>query len=337
MTRNAGRRIAILHGEVPENAPEDERDVLVEVETVKGALGGMAYEAVPVVFTLDIPRAISALRQIEPALVFNLVESVQGQGRLIHLAPAVLDSVGLPYTGSPTEAIFLTSHKLLTKRFLRSANIATPAWFCREIADGTLLPGGGRYIMKSVWEHASIGLDGGSIVETDDAVELRRRLEERAILMKGEVFAEAFVDGREFNISLLEGPDGPEVLPHAEILFVDYPEDKPRVVDYKAKWDEGSFEYSHTPRSFDFPASDAGLLEFLSEISKRCWRLFGLRGYARVDFRVDADGQPWVLEINANPCLSPDGGFYAALERARLSIETVVERILDAARRHQPL
>ena len=337
MTRNAGRRIAILHGEVPENAPQDEQDVLVEVGTVKEALGGMAYEAVPVVFSLDSPRAISALRQIEPALVFNLVESVQGQGRLLHLAPAVLDSVGLPYTGSPTEAIFLTSHKLLTKRFLRSANIATPAWFCREIADGTLLPGGGRYIIKSVWEHASIGLGGGSIVETDDAVELRKRLEERAILMKGEVFAEAFVDGREFNISLLEGPDGPEVLPHAEILFVDYPEDKPRVVDYKAKWDEGSFEYSHTPRSFDFPASDAGLLEFLSEISKRCWRLFGLRGYARVDFRVDADGQPWVLEINANPCLSPDGGFYAALERAGLSIESAVERILDATRRNQPL
>jgi D-alanine-D-alanine ligase len=332
VTGNARRRIAILHGEVPENAPEDEQDVLVEVETVKGALGRMGYEAVPVVFCLDVPRALSALRKIEPALVFNLVESVQGKDRLIHLAPAVLDSVGLPYTGSPTEAIFLTSHKLLTKRFLRSANIATPAWFCRDIADGTLLPRGGRYIIKSVWEHASIGLDGGSIVETDDPAELRRRLEERAALMKGEVFAEAFVDGREFNISLLEGPDGPEVLPHAEILFVDYPEGKPRVVDYKAKWDEKSFEYSHTPRSFEFPTSDAGLLASLSELSKECWRLFGLRGYARVDFRVDAKGRPWVLEINANPCLSPDGGFYAAVRQAGLSIEEAVQRILDAAR-----
>ena len=337
MTRNAGRRIAILHGEVPENAPEDEQDVLVEVETVKEALVRMGYEAVPVVFSLDIPRAIFALRQIEPALVFNLVESVQGKDRLIHLAPAVLDSAGLPYTGSPTEAVFLTSHKLLTKRFLRSADIATPAWFCREIADGALLPRGGRYIIKSVWEHASIGLDGGSIVATDDAAELRKRLEERAVLMKGEVFAEAFVDGREFNISLLEGPDGPEVLPHAEILFVDYPEDKPRVVDYKAKWDEKSFEYSHTPRCFDFPAADQDLLESLSDISKRCWRLFGLRGYARVDFRVDAEGLPWVLEINVNPCLSPDGGFYAAARQAGLSIESTVERILDAARGHQPL
>ena len=335
MTRNAGRRIAILHGEVPENAPEDEQDVLVEVETIRGALGRMGYEAVPVVFSLDIPRAISALRQIEPALVFNLVESVQGKDRLIHLAPAVLDSEGLPYTGSPTEAIFLTSHKLLTKRFLRSANIATPAWFCGGIADGALLPGGERYIIKSVWEHASIGLDGGSIVETDDATELRRRLEERAVLVKGEVFAEAFVDGREFNISLLEGAGGPEVLPHAEILFVDYPEGKPRVVDYKAKWDEKSFEYSHTPRSFDFPAADQDLLESLSDISKRCWRLFGLRGYARVDVRVDAEGLPWVLEINVNPCLSPDGGFYAAVRQAGLSIEEAVQTILDAARRHQ--
>ena len=333
MTRTSERRIAILHGEVPENAPEDEQDVLVEVATVAQSLDRLGYETARVVFSMDIPRALSDLRRIKPALVFNLVESVQGQGRLIHLAPAALESAGIPYTGSPTEAVFLTSHQVLAKKALRGAGIATPAWFAGERGEG--LPGPGRFILKSVWEHASIGLDGESIVEADDPAELRKRIEERAGPLKGEVFAEAFVEGREFNISLLEGPDGPEVMPHAEILFVDYPEGKPRVVDYKAKWDEESFEYSHTPRSFDFPASDAGLLSSLSEISKECWRLFGLRGYARVDFRVDAEGRPWVLEINVNPCLSPDGGFHAALERAGLNTEAVVERILDAARLHR--
>ena len=61
----------------------------------------------------------------------------------------------------------------------------------------------------------------------------------------------------------------------------------------------------------------------------RCWRLFKLSGYARVDFRVDSGNRPWVLEINANPCLSPDSGFFAAAARAGLSFREVVKRIVD--------
>ena len=153
----------------------------------------------------------------------------------------------------------------------------------------------------------------------------------RAERLGGEVFAEAYIAGREFNLSVLAGPDGPEVLPPAEIHFVDYPDDRPRIVGYRAKWDSDSFEYHHTPRSFDFPPPDAPLLAELCRLARACWDLFGLRGYARVDFRVDETGQPWVLEINANPCLSPDAGFGAAAERAGLSFPAVIARILADA------
>ncbi len=113
--------------------------------------------------------------------------------------------------------------------------------------------------------------------------------------------------------------------------FVLIPEDKPRIVGRRAKWDEGSFEYQQTPRRFEFPASDRLLLETLTDLSKACWELFELRGFARVDFRVDGLGQPWILEVNVNPCLSPDAGFAAALHQAGLPFPEAVRIILAEA------
>jgi D-alanine-D-alanine ligase len=121
------------------------------------------------------------------------------------------------------------------------------------------------------------------------------------------------------------------VLSPAEIVFEAYADAKPRVVGYRAKWDEASFEYHHTPRRFEFEPHDARLLAELKRLALECWTCFGLRGYARVDFRVDGEGRPWVLEVNTNPCLSPDAGFAAALERAGISFQDAIARILADA------
>jgi D-alanine-D-alanine ligase len=136
-------------------------------------------------------------------------------------------------------------------------------------------------------------------------------------------------------IALLGGTeDGePQILPPAEIRFVGYPDGKPTMVGYRAKWEEGSFEFNRTPRTFDFPAADSGLIRSLVDISRACWKAFDLRGYARVDFRVDRAGRPWVLEVNTNPCISPDAGFAAAAGRAGLTITDVVRRIVADATR----
>ncbi|TFG95506.1 MAG: hypothetical protein E4H13_13325, partial [Calditrichales bacterium] len=145
----------------------------------------------------------------------------------------------------------------------------------------------------------------------------------------GEWFVESYIPGREFNISILADNGKPEVLPVAEIEFVDFPPDKPMIVDYRAKWETDSFEYQHTVRSFDFPDTDESLFAELRVITAKCWEIFDLRGYARVDFRVDENGKPWVLEINANPCISPDSGFVAAAERAGINFNTVIKRIIN--------
>ena len=143
--------------------------------------------------------------------------------------------------------------------------------------------------------------------------------------------AGGFPEGREFNLSILGGNDGPQVMPPAEILFVDYPNGKHKIVGYNAKWTEDSFEYNHTPRTFNYKKSDEELLSRLKIMALQCWNGFELKGYVRVDFRVDREGIPYVLEINGNPCISPESGFVAATKKAGLKFPRVIERIIEDA------
>jgi D-alanine-D-alanine ligase len=321
-------RVAVVYGAVAADAAPDEQDVLVEVDTVQQALTALGFAPVAVPLTLDLEAVRQRLLHLRPAFVFNLVESVEGLGRLIHLAPALYESLGLPYTGAGSEAMYLTSNKPLAKRLLAAAGIATPEGV-EPAAQGLSAPSfPGPYIVKSVWEHASIGIDESSVV--DDARKVATVARKRQRRFGGEWFAERFIDGREFNLSLLGGPAGVELLPPAEMLFVDYPEGKRRIVDYAAKWHAGSFEFCNTVRRFEFDEADRSLLARLEETAQTCWRLFGLSGYARVDCRVDTAGRPWVLEINVNPCLSPDAGFAAAAGRRGLDLVAVLRRIIAA-------
>jgi D-alanine-D-alanine ligase len=256
------------------------------------------------------------------------VETLAGKGSLIHLVPALLDHLKVPYTGAGMEAMLLTSNKLLAKRWLAAAGLPTPAWFSTSEIDGDS-PVEGAWLVKSVWEHASIGLDEDSIIFQADRKRLLTEMDARREALGGACLAEAYIDGREMNLSLLEGADGPEILPPAEIRFDAYPPGKVRVVGYRSKWEEESFEFANTPRTFEFPDQDALLIARLRELALRCWDLFDLRGYARVDFRVDKEGRPWILEVNANPCLSPDAGFSAAALRAGLTFPGILGRILN--------
>jgi D-alanine-D-alanine ligase len=322
-------KVVVLHSEVAEGASRDEEDVLVQVRVVSAALSALCYDPVPVPFSLNIPSAMAALASIRPAFVFNLVETIDGSGRLIHVAPSVLDHLHIPYTGAPSEAAFLTSNKLTAKRLLESSNIPTPRWITRKAIEKQEFIPNRAYIIKSVWEHASIGLSEDSIISAEDASVLHDQMEARRERLGGECFAEEYIDGREFNLSILAGKEGPVVLPPAEIRFDSFPADKAKVVDYRAKWEPESFEYHNTPRSFDFASYDASLLSRLKDLAGKCWSLFGLRGYARVDFRVDQSGRASVLEVNTNPCLSPDAGFAAAAERAGIEFNEVIKRIVE--------
>ena len=186
-------------------------------------------------------------------------------------------------------------------------------------------------IIKAVWEHGSRGLDDSSVILEGDT-ELARSLSREFTARTGRPhFAEKFIEGREFNLPMLDGPDGPQILPVGEMDFTTFPADKPRIIGHRAKWHESSFEYNNTPRNFQFHDHDRPLVEQLKRLALESWRLFGLRGYVRVDFRVDQAGQPWILEVNTNPCISPDAGYAAALEEAGIEYDDAIHRLVQRA------
>lgn len=323
-------RIAIIFDK-PESGEisPDHEDVLYQVHNVKDTLSSMGHQCIEAGFTLNIDKFCADIKEIAPDLVFNLVESVGGKGDLIHLAPSILDSLGIPYTGSGTDAILRTSNKLFSKEWLNINGVPTPDHVSLDNRTGKSSFTHGDYIIKSVWEHASIGLDNDSVVFGDSLEVLLKEIKKRKRNLGGHCFAEKYIEGREFNLSILAGPYGPEILPPAEIIFESFNDRKRKIVGYKAKWDQDSLEYYNTVRSYIFPDSDIPLLMKMKDRSVECWELFKIKGYCRVDFRVDAENQPWVLEVNANPCISPDAGFMAATVQAGLKAEDVMERIIN--------
>lgn len=322
------KKIVILHSDIPPDASEDELDCLQQAEAISRALNKLNYEAVLLPFELNLNNTIAMLKSLKPYAVFNIVETLDSRGSLIHFAPAILDVLQIPYTGCGTQAVFQTSNKPLSKKIMHYAGIATPSWMDQE-GFGSRTDDADIYLIKSAWEHASIGLDENSLIRYTNNENLLREMESRKEKLGGSCYAEAYIDGREFNVALISGKEGVQVLPVAEMLFQDYAPDKPKIVDYKAKWIADSFEYNNTIRKYDFPEEDAALISELHEIALRCWHLFALGGYARVDFRVDQNGKPWVLEINSNPCLSPDAGFAAALEQAHIEYHEAIGWIVD--------
>jgi D-alanine-D-alanine ligase len=318
----AGRRgfIPVVHA-ATESRP-DEIDTLVAANAVARALGSLGYTTEVVALTPDLSQ-LDALPARRPLLVFNLVDAVNGDGRLAPFVPARLDALALPYTGCSTSAWLDTLSKISTKLKLAHAGLPTPSWS----QDGSGLDPERRVIVKPIWEHGSLGLDDASVLRGANAA---RAIAMRNLRWKTEHFAEKLLDGREFNLSLLDGPSGPRVLPIAEIVFEGFARG-PKIVGYDAKWTPHSEAYIGTPRRFGLEAEAPELAAKLAGLALACWRLFALSGYARVDFRLDCDGAPAILEVNMNPCLSPDAGFAAAAAQAGLSYQAMIEEIVEAS------
>lgn len=330
-------RVLIIYDHVGDEASPDHADALVQARAIASAIEQLGHEWMTLGVTLDLEATRDAVARLQPDLVFNLVESLGGSARLIHAVPALLDDMRVLYTGATSDMQFITSHKTLAKSILREAGISTPRWMTMESLqrNAASINRQERWLIKALWEHASIGLNEHSLVIASDADALRGEIASRLDAIGGSGFAEAYIDGREFNVAMLADAQNhrPEVLPVAEIAFIDPDKwgQRPRIVNYACKWDEDSFEYHHTGRRFDFESTDHALIESLKAIAGACWDLFDLRGYARVDFRVDCAGKPWVLEVNTNPCLSPDAGFAAALERGGVPYEQAIGRIIEDA------
>jgi len=319
------KRVVFLYEKLSVNPKEDELDVIRQMKHIRKALLKLGYSTDEIPFSIDLEWVMKELKRLKPWVVFNLVETTLGTGQLLHIAPSILTYLKIPFTGVSLDALFITTNKVLSKKQLKLLNIPTSEWYMLDEIDK--LNPKSRYIVKPINEDGSLGLDENCVFNGSDK-SFRKKLEK---LDKKTFFIEEFIDGREFNLSVLGGKKGPQVMPPAEILFTDYPEDKPKVVGYHAKWTEDSFEYTHTPRTFRIKKKDLSLVKELQTIALKCWNDFDLKGYVRVDFRVDRNNHPYVLEINGNPCIAPESGYVAATKMAGLKFPEVVKRILEDA------
>jgi D-alanine-D-alanine ligase len=329
-------RIVIAHNPVAPGDDPSTSDVLAQVELVAAGLRELGIPFSPVAVPGGRPWEVlpPAANGGQGLVVFNLVESPPGASWVHAANAAALESLGLPFTGSAAAAFQLTTDKLATRAVLAALGLpVAPGGRLEperpEVLDRVPPP----WILKPAWEDASLGLEGDPVAATREAA--LARAQALAKRFPGQpVLAEAYLPGREINVSLLPRAGGElEVLPVAEMVFVDFPSDRPRVLGYEAKWETDSFAYTHTVRRFLDPAQDGGLIERSAELARAACRACSVAGYARVDLRLDAEGEPCILEVNASPCIAADSGFMAAAGQAGLTAAQVVERILAAALR----
>ncbi|MGA9350163.1 MAG: D-alanine--D-alanine ligase [Anaerolineae bacterium] len=305
-----------------------EQGVVVCAQAVADSLRRAGYRVVQLPIHTDVELALAPYPPTRWA-VFNLGEGLDG--RLFEEARIAwaLDAMGYRFTGSGGDALARSGHKVQAKALLAASGVDTPPWWLfrhpdevEAVAADLSFP----LIVKPVAEDASIGVGPDAVVHTGRA--LRERVAYVVERYRQVALAEVFVAGREFNIALWGDP--PEVLPLAEIDFSAFADPYARIVSFAAKWEVESFEYCHTT-VFCPALVDADLAMRITDAARRAWAAIGCRGYARVDMRVSDEGIPYVLEVNCNPDLSPDAGFYRAAREAGHSYEDMVVQILELA------
>lgn len=315
------KKSLIIYNEPAPDALPDELDVLDQVNFVDDTLRQLGYEVSRQGVTNDFYNEIERIAGKNYDFIFNLVESVNQKSEILYFIPALLNMHHIPYTGCPVEATFITSSKVLARQIMMANGIPVAKGY--RISEADQLVPGKKYILKPVWEDGSLGI-------TEESVFIFNG--KRPEILEGKNdrhwFIEEFIDGREFNISVKSSPDGPEMFPPAEMIFHGYSEDLPRIVSYKAKWVEGTFQYENSKRTFPEDLGDR-LKKNISDAVMGCWNVFGLKGYARVDMRVDAEENVYVLEVNANPCISPDSGFISAGLHAGHSYTKIIGDIIS--------
>ena len=309
--------------------------MLESVEAVEAALAILGHSSQRMAVGPD-PVALSVeLRGTKADVLVNLFEGHHGTGAGESQVAGLLELIGVPFTGTGSEGLALVRDKARTKWLLSGAGLPTPAF--QLVATDEPVDAGrfesalaaGPLIVKPAHEDASLGIGQASVVTERTSLalqigEVRRRY--------GPVLVEQFIAGREFNVGIIALPEA-QLLPLAEIEFPNDGRVPWNVVTYDAKWDPASVEYdAGTPARCPADAAPELAAE-IQRISLAAFRLAGCRDYARVDLRVDSAGRVYILEINANPDISPSAGLARAIRVSGLGYDGFVGGLVGTARR----
>lgn len=327
----ARQRVAVLYTAVEAASRNEYReadDLTDNARAVARALKRLEHVVQIVPFGHDVVRLGTRLRTFRPNVIFNLAERPLDCNDHEFRAPAWLDLLGVPYTGSGAFALALCKDKGIAKRLMISHGLPTPAFrvFAAEPRRSLRL----KYpqIVKPLTEDGSLGIAPRSVVANE--AELRRRVRFLRRRMDQAAIAEEFLEGREFSVTLIGNgtPAAPyRAFPAGELV---YHSPRWRICTFEAKWKDDHPSYAAVEARYPGDVG-APLQRTLARLSCRCAEIFQIKGYARIDFRMNARGQPLILEINPNPDLSPNSGMVRTAATAGLGYAEFLEEILRLA------
>ena len=311
------------------------REAREEVIEVAAALGQAlstchAVEQIPV--EPDLGTLTQALARRRPDVVVNLCESLAADSRGEMVVPALLELVGLPYTGSPALALGLSLHKDKAKDVLGARGVPTPeSRLVERVEDLVAVDLVFPLIVKPSREDASVGIDFDSVVTSRQA--LGRAVSRVLRTFHQPALVERFIDGREIYVPLL-GNAPRRALPLTEIRFGAAFDDRPRVLSYRAKWDAKSAECVDSPSVT--AQLDPAVERRCVEVANAAFAALDCRDYGRVDLRLDARGDCYVIDVNPNCDLHPGAGFARAAAAAGIDFADLALHLVDLAleRRH---
>lgn len=314
---------------VPASVDLSETGVMEEMEDIRAALNSMGYRTAIMNVDSNIFRLIDYLRDERPDLVFNLVECVENESLQEMNVAGIYDLLKIPYTGAGALALGTALNKPRVKELLGFHGILTPQFQVFDAADRILPRADLRFplFVKPSREDASVGISDQSIVRS--LPELRKRVRYIHEEFEQPALVEEYIEGRELNVAMV-GNGKPLVLPISEIDFTGLPETMAKIVSYEAKWMHGTAAYAGTNGLCPAPL-DSATERRLKETAARCFRIIGCRDYARVDFRLTADGTPYVLEVNPNPDISDDAGFARSAKAYGFTFPGIVGKIVECA------
>jgi D-alanine-D-alanine ligase len=299
------------------------------IDQIAGALKATGHK--PSVFGVrgDVTKLISGLRRRKPDLVFNLLEQFNDDMRGLVEATGVLDLLGLPYTGSGPGELYLQEDKALSKKLLAYEGLNYPD-FAVFSTESDLETGGNLRLplfVKPLRMDSSVGIDGSkSLVR--NTVELMEQVSHIHKELNDSALCEEYIDGREFYVGIL-GNQEPVAFPPIEIDFSDMPEDAPKVLDAKAKFDESTPEFQGTKPVV--AEIDDQLRARLQQVALTASRALRIRDYSRVDLRLAETGEIYVIEVNANCYLERESEYAMSAKAAGIEYPELISRIVDHA------
>jgi len=296
---------------------------------VRDALLKLGHEVKLLGIEDDITRLRKTIEEWQPGIVFNLMEAFAYNGALDYYIVSYLDMLRIPYTGCNPRGLILARDKALSKKLLCFHRIRVPKFktfsYGQKINKNHLNNLPYPMIVKSMYEQGSVGISQASIVQNNE--ELISRVGQMHDLTTQDVIAEQYIEGRELYITVI-GNQRLQTFPIREITFDHIDNKMHRIATYNVKWNDDyrkrwgiKYQFArHLPN---------GIEDKIIKLAKRIYRLLDMSGYARLDLRLTAEGEIYVLEVNPNAAVANNDDIAHSAEKAGLNYEQLIQRMLN--------